>query len=92
MLFSLQEVLSADQVAQSITSNNTISHVGYINPAYSHLSIPSHPASLVDLNLDQLSEKSIWDNDDNSLWDGHAGGDSGLHSLAVCALRLYLIL
>ena len=43
-------------------------HVGYINPAYSHLSVPSWSVRLPDLNLAKLSLKSHrWE--DGSLWD-----------------------
>ena len=59
-------------------------HPGYINPAYSHLSIPSHTGSMVDLNLDKMSHKSSkWDEDDDPIWDPQLPHDSGLHSLAV---------
>jgi len=68
-------------------SNGGEPHVGYVNPAYSHLSIPSTSASLVDLNLDKLSHKgsSKWDDDDDlPEWNSHLpiAHDSGLHSLA----------
>ena len=72
-----------------------LAHVGYINPAYSQLSIPppSRSASLLDLNLDRISHKSSkWDEEDEmDGWDGpmpYGGTDSGLHSLAVSAYVL----
>ena len=70
-------------MAHSVHSHGSVPHVGYINPAYSHLSIPSRSASLADLNLDRISHKSTNWGDEDSIWDGHPGQDSGLHSLAV---------
>ena len=77
-------------LSPGIHTDISIPHVGYINPAYSHLSVPSRSASLLDLNLDKLSLKSHrWE--DGSLWDGQIpmGHDSGLQSLSVSADTSY---
>ncbi len=75
-------------------SNNVhpaqVPHPGYLNPAYSHMSLASHPGSLADLNLDKLSHKSSkWDDEeDETDWEGHLPPDSGLHSLAVSIVSM----
>ena len=63
-----------------------ISHVGYINPAYSHLSVPSWSARLPDLNLDKLSLKShCWEDGSLRDWQIPIRHDSTLQSVNVSA-------
>ena len=74
------------------TENGTLPHVGYLNHAYSQMSLPTHsrPGSVLDLNFDKISHKSSrWgDDDDLPDWDPHVPNDSGLHSLAVGSKHL----
>ena len=78
------------------TENGTLPHVGYLNHAYSQMSVPTHsrPGSVLDLNFDKISHKSSrWgDDDDLPDWDPHVPNDSGLHSLAVSSSHLKLVL
>ena len=89
--FISSDIPPGSQYATSVHSGAGVAalpHVGYVNPAYSHLAGPSsRSASMVDLHLDRMSHKSShWDDDDEDTWDGplpYGGTDSGLHSLAV---------
>ncbi len=73
------------------TQTGSLPHVGYLNHAYSQLSVPTHsrPGSVIDLNFDKISHKSSrWgDEEDLPDWDSHIPNDSGLHSLAVSTIQ-----